>query len=373
MKPPLDRAVSSGVTCFKEGFNRLEMALAGIPDRVPVFAQVHELAMKESGLDAEDFFSNPQALVSSILSTVHKYDLDVPFLDYDIYNIEVEAIGQKIIYSRHHPPDVDRTDPLIKGRNDLKKIQTPDFTSDGRLPMVVEMNTLYRESVDQNAILNFCAPFSMAANIRGMECLVMDILTRPVFAKELFDRLTDEVIIPWVLYLKEKFPKARSICGSDAMASLPIVNIPILQDWIIPYILRLREICGSGVYVPNWVGESCLQRPEAFLALKLRVCPHFLEGQDPDVASIGPVVYKAYAEKNRVALVLGIGAGFLAMSNPAEVAERVKQYVEIGGKNGHFCLYLCNLGETTPRENIRAAVEAVHKYGTYSSKGILSL
>lgn len=367
MKPPLNRAGPADFTCVKEGFKRLETALTGIPDRVPVFAQVHELAMKESGLDAGEFFSSAQALVSSILSTVHKYDLDVPFLDYDIYNIEVEAIGQKIIYSRHHPPDVDRTDPLIKSWNDLKKIKKPDFTSDGRFPMVVEMNTLYRESIDQDPTLNFCAPFSMAANVRGMENLVMDIMTRPAFAKDLFNRLTDEVIIPWILYLQEKFPKARSVNGSDAMASLPIVNIPILQEWIIPYIIRLREICGPGVYVPNWVGESCLQRPEELLELKLQVCPDFLEGQDPDVAKIGPAVYKAYAEKNRVALVLGIGAGFLALSNPAEVAERVKQYIEIGGKNGRFCLYLCNIGVTTPLENVRAAVEAVHKYGVYTT------
>ncbi len=373
MKPPLDSAGSAHLVIVKEGFKRLEMALTGVPDRVPVFAQIHELAMKESGLDAIEFFSSAHALVSSILSTAHRYDLDVPLLDYDIYNIEAEAIGQKIIYSRHHPPDVDRTDPLIKSWNDLKKIRKPDFTADGRLPMVVEMNSLYGESVDQNPTLNFCAPFSMAANIRGMENLIMDIMTRPAFAKELFNRLTDEVIIPWILYLKEKFPKSRSVCGSDAMASLPIVNIPILQEWIIPYILRLRRICGPEVYVPNWVGESCLQKPEAFLELKLRVCPDFLEGQDPDVAKIGPAVYKACAEKNRVALVLGIGAGFLAMSNPEEVAERVKQYVTIGAKNGRFCLYLCNIGVTTPLENVRAAVEAVHKYGTYSLKGILSL
>ena len=365
MKPSLDSAGSPDYAFFKEGIARLENALAGIPDRVPVFAQIHELAMKESGLDAPEFFSDPQCLVSSILSTAHKYGLDVPFIDYDVYNIEIEAIGQKIIYSKQNPPDVDRTDPLIKNRHDLKKIKTPDFAADGRFPMIVEMNTLYREWVDKDPTLNFCAPFTMAANARGIERLIMDIMTDPAFAKELFDRFTEDVIIPWILYLKEKFPTARSICGSDAMASLPIVNTSILQDWVIPYILRLREICGPQVYVPNWVGESYLRRPEDLLDLKLRVCPDFVEGQDPDVAKIGPAVYKAYAEKNKVALVLGIGAGFLALSKPVAVAERVKQYIEIGGKNGHFCLYLCNIGPTTPLENVRAAVEAVHTYGVY--------
>ena len=150
------------------------------------------------------------------------------------------------------------------------------------------------------------------------------------------------------------------------MASLPIINTEILHEWVVPYILRLRDICGSQIYVPNWVGESCLRNPEEIFELKLRVCPNFLEGQDPDVAKIGPVVYKAYAEKKRVPLVLGIGAGFLALSKPMEIAERVKKYIEIGGKNGRFCLYLCNLSSTTPPENVMAAVEAVHKYGIYN-------
>jgi uroporphyrinogen-III decarboxylase len=63
--------------------------------------------------------------------------------------------------------------------------------------------------------------------------------------------------------------------------------------------------------------------------------------------------------------VLGIGAGFLALRKPMEIAERMTQYIEIGRKNGRVCLYLCNIGSTTPPENVKAAVETVHKYGVY--------
>ncbi|UCF91792.1 MAG: hypothetical protein JSW39_26560, partial [Desulfobacterales bacterium] len=126
-----------------------------------------------------------------------------------------------------------------------------------------------------------------------------------------------------------------------------------------------RELCGPEVYVPNWVGEKYLPDPAALFDLKLQVCPGFLEGQDPDVAAIGPAVYKDYAEKKGVPLVLGIGAAFLALSRPEEVARRVQHYIEVGGKNGRFALYLCNIGATTPPENVAAAVKAVHQYGTY--------
>jgi uroporphyrinogen-III decarboxylase len=350
---------------FQKGLSRLQAAMNGISDRVPIFAQMHEFAMQELGVNAREFFNIPDLLVGGYLSVLEKFGIDVPTIDYDVYNIEAEAIGQTVIFSEHDMPDVDRSDPLIKGQDDLKKIRTPDFASDGRLAMVVEINNLFCELVGETPTLNFCAPFSLAANIRGIEQLIMDILMQPAFARALFDRVVEELLAPWILYLKEKFPGAKGFCGNDATSSLPIINMDILRDWIVPYILRLRQSCGPEIYVPNWVGESQLKNPEEMFELKMQVCPNFLEGQDPDVAEIGPAVYKDYAGEKGVPLILGVGAGFLALSAPDEICARVKHYIEIGGKNGRFCLYLCNVGATTPAENIKAAVGAVLDYSTY--------
>jgi hypothetical protein len=139
----------------------------------------------------------------------------------------------------------------------------------------------------------------------------------------------------------------------------------ILEEWVVPYILRLREICGPEVFVANWVGEKLIKNPEDMLALKLKASPDLLEGQDPDVAALGPAFYKTYAEEHNVPLILGLGAIFMASSTPEEIYQRVKHYVEVGGRNGRFALYLCNLNTTTPVENIKAVIEAVHEYGRY--------
>ena len=119
--------------------------------------------------------------------------------------------------------------------------------------------------------------------------------------------------------------------------------------------------------MPNGVGERYLKHPQEMFDLKLQVCPGFLEGQDPDVAELGPTIYKGYAEKHDVSLIRGIGASFLALSAPEEVADRVKNHGEVGGRNGRFALYLCNLGATTPPENVKAAIGAINMYGTYNS------
>lgn len=352
---------------FQEGIRRMEAAMNGVPDRVPVCAQMHEFVMKELGVNAKEFYTTPELLPTGTLEIMERYGIDAPFLDYDVYNIEAEALGQRIVYSDHDMPDVDRSKPLIQDRDDLNKIKTPDFDSDGRFSNVIEMNSIFNKLIGATPSASCCAPFSLAGNIRGIEQLIMDMYDDPDFAKDLFDRVTEEVLAPWLLYIKEKIPNTTGICGSDASGSLPIVSPDILKEWVLPYILRLRELCGPEVYVPNWVGESYLKNPEEMFDLKLQVCPSFLEGQDPDVAQLGPAIYKEYAEKKGVPLVLGVGASFLALSTPEEVADRVKHYVEVGGKNGRFGLLLCNLGATTPAENVKAAIDTVHKYGTYNS------
>jgi hypothetical protein len=113
------------------------------------------------------------------------------------------------------------------------------------------------------------------------------------------------------------------------------------------------------------VGEKYLKNPEEMLDLKHQACSGFVEGQDPDVAELGPALYKEYAEKKNVPLVLGIGAAFMDLRSPEEVVERVRQYNQIGGKGDRFALLFCNLGAMTPPQDIKAAIDAVHRYGGY--------
>ena len=358
--------VNKDYSSFQEGVKRFENAMIGTPDRVPVVSQIHEFAMRELGFPAKEFYTTPEILAAGTLEVQEKYGIDVPVLDYDVYNIEAEALGQAVIYSEHDMPDVDRTKPLIRDQDDLKKIRTPDFESDGRFTNVVEMNRIFRKLIGgSETTIRFCAPFSLAANIRGLEQLLMDIYIDPDFVRDIFDRIVEEVLAPWILHLKKEFPDVKNIAGDDASGSLPIVNPDIIREWIVPYVLRLRELCGPEIYVPNWVGENYLKNPLEMLDLKFQVCPGFIEGQDPDVAELGPELYKAYAKKKNVPLILGIGAAFLALSSPEEIRGRVRHYIEIGGKDGRFALLLCNIGATTPPQNVHAAIDAVHRYGGY--------
>ena len=222
------------------------------------------------------------------------------------------------------------------------------------------MNAFFKELTGLEPTLSFCAPFSLAANLRGIEQLLLDMHEDPDFARGLMEAITDEVLAPWILYQKRCFPESTGISGADATASLPIVNLPVLRGWIIPSIQRLRKLCGPEVYVANWAGERYLPDPTEMLGLKLAVGPGALWAQDPDVESLGPALFKEFSVAHGAPLILGVGAGFLALATPGDVEARVRDYVEVGGRGGRFALYLCNLGATTPPANLRAAVETAH-------------
>jgi len=345
---------------FQKGSARLRRAMAGLADRVPVFGQLHEFAAEYLRIPRREFFTRPDLSVPALLQTQRDFDIDVASVTYDVYNIEAEALGQELVWIEGCMPDVDRSRPLVRDRADLARIRTPDFETAGRFQQVIRMNTLFREMTGLEPTLSFCAPFSLAANLRGIERLLIDMHEDPEFARGLVDAVTEEVLAPWILYQKRLFPGASRVAGADAAASLPIVNLPILKRWIVPSIQRLRELCGPEVYVANWVGEHYLPNPAEMLKLKLTVGPGALWAQDPDVETLGPAVFKEFAVAHDVPLVLGVGAGFLALAKRGDVEARVRAYVEVGSRGGRFALYLCNVGATTPAANLRAAVETAH-------------
>ncbi len=353
----------SDYSSFQAGARLLENALAGIPNRTPVYGQLHDFVARQLQIPARDFYTRAEIMVPAQLEIEAQYKLDVACITFDVYNIEAEGLGQKLIFSGENMPDVDRTHPLIRSWEDLPLIRTPDFASAGRFENVIQLHSLFRKFTGLEPTLTFCAPFSLAANLMGIERLIKAMFYEPDFVRELMTRLIEEVLAPWILYQKAQFPDAKRINGADAVASLPIVNLKIFKQWIVPYISRLRELCGEGVYVVNWVGEALLPKPEEMLDIKRQVGLDWVLGQDPDVEKLTPQFYKHYAVSHNMGLILGVGARFMTQSKPEEIVVRVKQYVETGKPGGRFALYLCNLDANTPPENVRAAVDAVREAG----------
>jgi uroporphyrinogen decarboxylase len=351
---------------FSGGFARLEAAARGVPDRVPFTAQMHEFAMNQVGAPPDRFYSEAQTLISGLIETAEQFDFDVPSLGYDVYNIEAEAMGQPLHFTEGQAPLIDKDAILIEDKRALLRIRSPEPGLAGRMPFVLDLHRIYRERLGVGPAFQFCAPFSLATLVRGYVNFIQDIYTDPQFAHDLLGFLTERVIAPWITVQKRAFPGTAAALGADALCSPPMVNAQIIEQFSIPYILRLRRLCDLDVMVVNWWGDSHFEEVERFLELKRKVACGFIRAQDPDVARLGPGVFKEFARKHDLTLELGLGDVLLNRGPRQEIEDRLRRYISEAAPGGRFILYLASINSDTPPDHVRAAVAAIKRYGSYS-------
>ena len=130
-----------------------------------------------AGVPYQQYFTDARIFAETQLSVSDYYQFDAPNNTWDVYNIEAEAMGQKMVFPDDGIPDADRTQPLIDSPASLDKIRIPDPYTSGRMPWVHQINKAYLELIGRPARVFFCAPFSLAVNVRGYENLIMDMLT----------------------------------------------------------------------------------------------------------------------------------------------------------------------------------------------------
>jgi len=349
--------------------SRIHEAQLGLPDRVPVYGQIHEFAMARSGVSAREFYTNGRLLVESIVETARKFGLDDPHIDYDTYTIEAEAMGMEVDYFDDQAPQLKPTEPLVSEKSDLANLKPPVFGESGRMPFVLDVVRGFQEagvSSKWHHSMSYTAPFTLATRIRGVEGLLMDVLLDPTFVHDLLTFVTEAVLIPWIDTINSvNETGAALVGGADALASPPFLRVAHLREFVLPYLRRIREHCADEGVVQNYWGEGIVAEPRDLLEFKREASPKVLIVQDPDLAKVGPEISKEFAMEHDIALTLGIGADVITTMSPTEIAERVKHYVEVGKPGGRFLVYLCSVDATTPPENLTAAVAAVREHGSY--------
>ena len=352
-----------------EGIQRYSAASRGEAPFVPILAQINEHVPFLYGGDLRAYYTDAQKLVEMNLAVHQYYRLDMPGIYYDIYNIEAEALGQRMNWEPQRMPDIDRQNPLIREHGDLDRLRPPDFKRAARMPYVLEaMKRCY--DLGLSSRIRFCSPFSLAVNVRGIEAFLMDILTAPRFAHRLLTFLTDEVLIPWVQAEREaiNLPQATG-SGADAAASPPIINLPILEEFVEPYVVRMNQKIGPVVSVGNW-GQSYLFKQPAQLRRMLesmaRMSPKLLMCADPDVAITGPEPYAEFAREKKMPLMLGIDTNLLQKGPVEKIVERCRWYAGMAEKvDRRLVIFFNDIAVNTPTDHVHAAIGAVHYFGAY--------
>ncbi|NVM45729.1 MAG: hypothetical protein HWN79_12515 [Candidatus Lokiarchaeota archaeon] len=347
----------------------------GDKGHIAISAQCHDHVMYLAEVPAKTFFTDFN-LNFEIGGLVGKYyELDGPAGGYDSYNLEVEALGGKLIYGENSMPTIDFRQPLIKNYEDLEKLKNKkiDFYNAGRFPMILKTSGSM-----VSGLCIFCSPFSLAVGLMGFPKLVRAMKKDPKFYHGVMSFAVDDVLAPWIRIQNEKTGNLMGI-GADAWASVPNLSPKEMMDLIVPYNQRLEKKCNEfGVITMNVTADYCEERLEKFDEKILH------DSFDVQIASMGgnPALFlvmgrwheypleavRNYTEKFRkegktVSITAGINARLLRDGPIEKIVDNVKRFVDAFGRDHNLSILLSNVPADTPSEHIHAAVAAAHTYG----------
>jgi hypothetical protein len=339
----------------------------GLADTVPVYAQISHHSARLVGESTVGFFTDARKFIRAELATDIFYDIDGPTIHYDVYNIEAEALGARLLWQEGQIPAVDPRTPLLSGVDACESLPPVKAGASGRMPYVLEMNARLKD-LGLAPKVRFTGLFTLAANLVGLEQLLFAIVSRPDSVHRMMHFLTHEVVAPWIVCQRERCGSRETATGSDALASPPLISVAMVREFCLAYVQELEKLVG-GVRLAGLWGESAIREPRELLDVKLAGSPGSIQVLDPDVTLLGPSLFRRYADETGASLVMGLDASLVGCGGEADVASRATRFIEEAGLGGRFVLFINDIPFDAPVENVRAVVRAARCWEADSARG----
>lgn len=351
-------------------------------DVVPFMGpQIHDHAMTVAKVPARRYYFDAELLVDVQIAVERWYGFDALLIVPDTYNFEVEALGAKMVYSDHAMPTVDTTEPLIKERADLDRLGALD-PSKGRIPMGVEMARLITKKASRLFAFGFfCSPFSFVCQAMGYSKTVRALRRDKAFAQELFDFAENQAIFP---YLKAQASVGVKLSvGADAWAAFPNLTPEMVEEWVVPSAERLqvrgkREL-KMRVMAAQAAADYCEEDPAKFDKEIMFKCwstarkTLFLEvalsvmgrTQDWNMEWFQEFAVLNGKRGQKLPIYAALNGRFVRDSTPEQIVDKIRDWIDIMGRDGRLLFFIGNVPADTPPVNIHTAVHAVHTLGRY--------
>lgn len=344
------------------------------PDRLPgPTGLAMGFAAKHAGFTVREICSDAKKFVLSQLVMMDLTGNEFPQAEYDVYNIEAEILGCKILWTDTNFPVVAPDGEVLKQKSDLAKLKVPNFRTDGRGPYCLEVNKLLLSLAPGILPFYFCiSPFDIAFKIRGFKHLVKDIKTDPKFAHKLLEFCT-EVAIEWAKTLHDEL---TPLGGAEpfmwaAACDLPLVGEKIFKEYCMPYAAKVIEknpYTSFGVFrfVDMW-GDKWPEFWEYYI--KESKSPLiFMYGEDTKILAAKGELGRAkeYTKKYKRYFIVGTDAETIRYASIDDLDRRLKNHILYTAPGGGAApVKLDTVPADTPVERFRYIVRKVKEFGTY--------
>ncbi len=198
---------------------RVLAALAARPaDRLPLMPITMMFAADTAGVTYREYASHGETLARAQLLTAGRYGLDYVSAISDPAR-EASDLGAAVEWFDHQPPAIVESRALLADKAALARLRLPDPAAPGRMCDRVEAVRLLAAAAGATRIVEGWVegPCAMAADLRGLNTLMLDFYDDPEFV----DQLVEFVVAMEIAFAQAQIQAGATLIGiGDAAASL---------------------------------------------------------------------------------------------------------------------------------------------------------
>lgn len=203
----------------------------GAPDRTPAMPITMMFAADHIGVKYRAYASDYRVLAEAQIRTAESYGFDHVSAISDPAR-EPADLGAAIQWFDDQPPAIDETNAFLKEKRALIGLRPPDPLGGGRMHDRVKAVALLKERVGREKLVEgwIEGPCAEAADLRGINTLMVDFFDDPAFVRDLFEFAID---------MELRFARAQVEAGADIIgvgdAAASLVGPAFYEEFVCPY------------------------------------------------------------------------------------------------------------------------------------------
>jgi MtaA/CmuA family methyltransferase len=218
------------------GRERVLAHLDGRPvDRLPVMPITMQFACDLIGATYRDYATDCRVLAEGQVRVAEQFDFDYVNTMSDPAR-EAADCGAGVEFFENSPAALLEERSLLDDKAKLARLQMPDPLNGPRMRNGVEAVALLRDRVGRDKIVEGWVegPCAEAADLRGINTLMLDFFDDPAFVRDLFE---------FVVEMELRFAGAQVAAGADVVgigdAAASLVGPKIYHEFVWPFEKRL--------------------------------------------------------------------------------------------------------------------------------------
>ena len=328
------------------------------PDRIPVFPMVTYASGTPLGYTLREYCHDAKKMVRGQLHFQERFGHDFVLSFVDVW-IFAEAAGVRLDFPDNNTPNP--VESPVKTMEDVERLEVPDPRRDGRLPIIVEGIELLRREVGGKVAIytGGQGPFSLAAEIRGLQAFLKDLYLNKELALKLVKFCTEYMI---EMGRAEAEAGADIVHLGDAFAGPSLVSPTFFRDYAMPYdklvfeqwkkegVLTSLHICGKSTSIWDYMIETGAHNIEVDQTVDLAEAKRKVGGRVCLTGNLDPSAVIRYG-------------------TPADVEKKTRECIQAAAAEGGYVLSPgCVIMPGFPPANLDAVARVARESGRYAQR-----